>query len=587
MRWQTTAVLALLLAGAGSFYYVWEVRLGPAREEREARRGRFVAVQADAVREVLLERPTGERVRLVKGPDGWDLHEPVRARADQGVAEGLVATLATARVEREIAANPSSLADYELDRPAVAVTLALADGRQVGMLLGARNPAGTGVYAQERGRSAVVLLPAAVWHEASRPVAELRDRRVLAFEPAHVAGFEIVTPEETLAAEPAEGFRWNLTRPRALRADAETIREFLDKLSGARVKEFVADHPRSLGPYGLEHPVRVVLHVGPAHQRTTRTLLLGNVERGRGVYAVRPGEPSVLLLPEEVWAAVPRTTAALRDKTVVEFERDEITRVELESPRGGVTLVREGGRWVLSRPEALPADQGEVGGLLLRLRSLRAQGFVSEDAAGIARYLARPAVRVTLGRGTKEPLVVLFAPASETRGGRAMAYAAVAGRGPVALVDADVIREVSRSPTELRDRTLLPGLAVRDVARVRLTRGGVTVVVERRGEGDWRFVEGGRGLARATAVESVVDRLRALKWKAIVAEGAQDLARWGLERPVAELTLLRGDGTVVAALLVGSSDGDRVYVKTKAAPTVYAVDRRALDLPRVPEDLRP
>ena len=36
MRWQTTAVLALLLALLGGFYYVYEVRMGPGREEAAA-----------------------------------------------------------------------------------------------------------------------------------------------------------------------------------------------------------------------------------------------------------------------------------------------------------------------------------------------------------------------------------------------------------------------------------------------------------------------------------------------------------------------------------------------------------------------
>ena len=36
MKWQTTAALALLLAILGGFYYVYEVRWGPAREEAAA-----------------------------------------------------------------------------------------------------------------------------------------------------------------------------------------------------------------------------------------------------------------------------------------------------------------------------------------------------------------------------------------------------------------------------------------------------------------------------------------------------------------------------------------------------------------------
>jgi hypothetical protein len=32
MRWQTTAALALLLALLGGFFYVYEIRMAPARE---------------------------------------------------------------------------------------------------------------------------------------------------------------------------------------------------------------------------------------------------------------------------------------------------------------------------------------------------------------------------------------------------------------------------------------------------------------------------------------------------------------------------------------------------------------------------
>ena len=39
MRWQTTAALALLFAILGGFYYFYEVRWGPAREDAAARKG--------------------------------------------------------------------------------------------------------------------------------------------------------------------------------------------------------------------------------------------------------------------------------------------------------------------------------------------------------------------------------------------------------------------------------------------------------------------------------------------------------------------------------------------------------------------
>src|SRR5881398_1633418 len=116
---------------------------------------------------------------------------------------------------------------------------------------------------------------------------------------------------------------------------------------------------------------------------------------------------------------------------------------------------------------------------------------MSDDASGIARYLARPTVRVTMGAtGAAAPTTVLLAPAPDRRAGKAMAYAAVAGRGPVVLVGADALGGLARSITELRDRTLLPAFEPRDVRTMRVRAGGQTVVVERSGDAEWRMVEG-------------------------------------------------------------------------------------------------
>src|SRR4030095_10098642 len=56
MRWQTTAVLAVILIALGAFYYVYEVRLGPEREKTEGRKGRVFAVEPADVAEVELKR---------------------------------------------------------------------------------------------------------------------------------------------------------------------------------------------------------------------------------------------------------------------------------------------------------------------------------------------------------------------------------------------------------------------------------------------------------------------------------------------------------------------------------------------------
>jgi hypothetical protein len=587
MRWQTTAVLAVLLLALGVFYYVYEIRLGPEREKTEGRKGRVFTAEPADVTDVEIKRTDGV-VKLKREGDGWQVLEPMKARGDRGAIDETVTSLVTARMDREIEAAPAALGDFGLDKPTAEVTLRLKDGKEVGLILGAKSPTGVWVYAREAGKPAVFVVGESALRDATRPVADFRDKSVLAFDQKDVTGLEIVTRDATLALEQADG-RWKLTGPRTLPADTETVRDFLEKLRAARVKEFVADAPRSLEPFGLDRPVRVSLHTGRDKDRATKTVLFGRADPAKkGVYAMRPGEPAVLLIPDETWTAVPKNVAVLRDKTVVNVERDKVTRIDVESPKGPVSLVRENDRWQIVAPASLPADQVEAGAMIFKMKELRAQAFLTEDAAGITRYLAKPTVRVSVTeQGAAGPRTLLLAPSPERRGGAATAYAALAGQGPVVLVDGKALDELARSVDELRDRTLLSGLEPKDIKRMRVRTGGQTVVVERSGESDWKLVEGGKGSAKAVTVDNLLYSLRALKWKTIASPSGDDPAKYGLDAPTMEVALLKADGGELAAILVGKREGDQAWVKLKAAPAIYAVDARHLgDPPKVPDDFK-
>ncbi len=587
MRWQTTAVLAVLLAALGVFYYVYEVRMGPQREQVEGRKGRVFTIEPADVAEVELKR-TDATVKLKRADDGWQVLEPVKARADRGAVDETLTSIVTARMDREIDADPKSLGDYGLDHPTAEVTLRLKDGKPLGLTLGAKSPTGVWVYARETGKPAVFVIGDSVQRDATRPVADFRDKTVLAFEQKDVTGLELDLRDEKIALEQADG-RWKMTKPRPLPADADTVRDFLEKLRAARVKEFAADAPRSLEPFGLDKPVRLDVQTGRDKDRATKTLLIGRADPAKkGVYAMRPGESSVLVIPDETWTAVPKNVAVLRDKALVAFDRDKMTKIEIESPKGTVTLAKDGERWKITAPAPLAADQVEAGAVLFKLRELKAQAFMTDDASGIPRYLAKPTVRVSVTeQGATAPRTVLLAPSPEKRGGAPSAYAAVAGQGPVVLVDGKMLEDLGRSADDLRDRTLLSGLEPRDIKRVRVRGGGQTLVLERSGESDWKMVEGGRGAAKGSTVDNLLYSLRALKWKTLAAPTGDEPAKYGLDAPAFEVTLVKADGTEAGALLIGRREGDQAWVKLKAAPAIYTVDAKQLgEMPKVPDDFK-
>jgi hypothetical protein len=584
MRWQTTAALALVLLLVGGFYYWYDVYQAPERQKAEGRKGRIFTAEPADVTQVAIKRAS-DTVRLARKDDAWHVLEPVTARGDRGAIDETLTSIVTAKMDREIADKPASLADFGLDKPAAEVTLTLKDGRQLSLDLGAKNPTGVWVYARERDKPAVFVLGESVLRDSTRPVADFRDKTILAFDRKDVSGLELALADDTLALETGDG-AWKLTRPRALTADGQAVNDFLDKLQGAKVKEFVADGPKTLGTYGLDRPVRVTVHVGRDKDRSSKTLLLGKAEGERkGVYAMRSGEATVLLLPEDVWSSLPKTVAAVRDKGVLAFDRDKVTRIEVQGPRGAVTLAREADRWKITQPEALPADQVEAGAILSRLGALRAQAFVAEDAAGTARYLARPELRVTITeQGAPVPKTLLLAPAPDKRDGRPTAYAGLAEGAQVVLVDATALAELGKSVNDLRDRTLVAALDPKDVHRLQVRGDGKTVLLERRGDADWRVLEPGKGSVRTGRVDDVLYGVRALKWKSLAAPSAE-AAKYGLDTPAAEITLFRADGTEIATVVLGARDGDTRYVKLRSAPAVYAIDAKTFEPPKVPDDL--
>lgn len=587
MSWKTVAVLVILVAGLGGFFYYDTYWMEPAREKKESVKGRLWAVEPKDVESLTIKRK-GETVRIRRTDTGWELLEPVKTRADRGAVDGIVTTLVTARVDREVAATPGKLDEFGLAPPETEVTLEVKGRAPLALLLGGKSPTGAWLFAKESDKPAVVALSEVVARDLAKPVTELRDRTVLAFDRKGVGQIDLQLPGEAITLESVEAGKWRISKPRALPADPDVVADFLEKLDGAKAKDFVEDLPRSLAPYGLDRPTTVTLWVGKDKERASRSLLFGREDKAKkGVYVMRSGEPGVMLVGEELWAAVPKTVGVLRDKVVLAYQYDKVSRVELAGPRGPLTLERDGIGWKITAPEVLKADTGAVNGVLWRIRDLRASGFLDEDAAAIPRLLPKPEVTVKLWEdGAKEPRVLLIAASRETRGGQPAAVAAVEGRGPVVLVDGKVLDDLARGADDLRDKSLLPAFEMGDVKRARLVSGGAPLLVERKGEADWQVVEPKRGGTKERRVADLLVSLKALRWKSIASAKGDDAARFGLDKPELEITLLKADGGEIAGLLVGRSEGPQTYVKLKASPIVYAVDSTLIrDLRKAPVEI--
>jgi hypothetical protein len=422
-RGKTIVVLLLLAAGLGGFFYYDTYWLNPKREKAESAKGRIWTVEPKDVRASIARKarrsPEARRGRLGDA-------RALRVRADRAAVDDMVTALATARMDREIDPNPAKPADFGLDPPEAEVRLEVKGGAAPLVLrVGGKNPTGVWVYAREGDKPAVVTMSESVARDTARPVADFRDRRVIAFDRRNLTGIdlEVAAPGSACRRRAWQG---RILKPRPLRADAEMVADFLEKLK-AKAIEF-RRRAEVAGAAGLDKPS------GSRWVCREKDRLPGppgapGAEK-KGVYVKRDGEPGVILTAEALWTAFPRTVAALRDKVVVSYVPDKLAKLEITHGREAVVLEKEGAGWKLTAPELLKADTGAVTQLLWKIRDLRALGFLAEGAAEVPRYLSRPEVSVKLWEtGAKEPKTLLL---SRRRAPRRAARRGAAAGGPVA-----------------------------------------------------------------------------------------------------------------------------------------------------------
>jgi hypothetical protein len=253
-----------------------------------------------------------------------------------------------------------------------------------------------------------------------------------------------------------------------------------------------------------------------------------------------------------------------------------------------VTLALQDGKWRITAPAALRADEGAMSELLWKARDLRARDFVAEDARRLAAYgLDRPQIRLTVWeKESKEPRTLLLAPARE----KDRAYAAAVGPGAtgVVAVEAKALEELARGVADLRDRSLAEAFDTKDVTRVTIQRPGLTLALDRTGTGeeDWQLSAPRKGKARGGRVSELVWAVRNLKWKELVAEQGWDPARYGLDAAATTVTLTGKDDRAIAAVALGKQEAGLTYARVPGQPALYTIESKTLgDLPTAPEEL--
>ena len=571
MSGKKTLSWAVVLFALGAFYYLYEIQGGQKRQEAASKLELLFQFAADDVTGFTVKREQ-ETVRAEKRDGHWYLTEPLAVRGDDQKYRELTRYVADLRYTRVVEEQPQSLEPYGLSAPRLEIQVTLKDQSTPLILrLGGANPTGGSYYTQVEGRSATYLVSGVAKDVLDASLHALRDKTVLAFTPAEVQEVQLARGTETpvILQRRAED-TWRLTAPVSAKAEDQQVRAMLQRLHDVKVQAFMAEDATDLESYGLQTPAwHVSLNVGQEH--APLTLSLGKVDTERkGVYAKRDDATRVFLLPQDLWDNLPKTATAVRDKTLMTYEREHITRLEMQAPNQHIVVTNTGPRqYAMEQPVSTPGDGDAIYSLLWDIRDLKAKEFVAETPDALDLYgLDAPRLRITVwgkaptAQEATQHELVFGAEAPDGQG----IYARL-GEGPVIYLvgNAEAQRITSKTAFDLRNKKIF-AFTTDKVQKIRIQYPSSQFTVERHGNA-WQLTDPQKqDIPQRWKVDHVLYELSTLEYAKIVADNPDDGSHYGLDTPQVQITVWQRDGSSLGSLVVGKTT-DTEVAGTK---TVYA-----------------
>lgn len=414
MRFRNTYIIAaLFLAMVGYLYFVER----PSHQE-DAQAKKLLKLKPDEVTELTLTYPD-KQIVLKKTAAGWHMQKPLDVDADQTAVSNMVSALADAELKRTLEGEPKSLDVYGLDKPEVIISIGLSNGKTMpAVKIGKTAPIGFSAFAQIEGEPAVKVVPSVFQTGMKRDVKDLRNKTIIDFKDDDVQSIEIATADATTEVVRADG-GWKIEKPAAYKADPTEVRALLTSLKGVRAEDFV-DQPSGLDEYGLDKP-RAKLAVVVGKDKTRKEIWIGP-EKAKGsknvVYVKRADGDTVYEAGTWIWNGVNKNASALRDKTVLAFDRDHLAAVEVTRREGDpYRLVKEKAPASAKSAEGEPAAAAwKVDGakssktlsieeLVGDLHSLKGYEVAAEKPTSLASYgLAEPEITFSLIDDAGKPI---------------------------------------------------------------------------------------------------------------------------------------------------------------------------------------
>ena len=238
---------------------------------------------------------------------------------------------------------------------------------------------------------------------------ETKDKAFAALTAEQIEEVQLRSESGETARVQKTGETWKLVEPEAVEADSVALSTLTTTIAGLEVERVVDENPTDMKQYGLD-PARVDVGFRVKGEKEFRHLLVGQkTPSGGDLYAKKPDEKRVFLIPSYHDTGLNRTPFDLRDKDVLKFERDQADGLEITHEGQPRQFARTGGtEWKIVKPVAARADYAALEGELTRISSLQMHKIVAPEGGDLRQYgLDKPDFTVTVATGSGRATVII------------------------------------------------------------------------------------------------------------------------------------------------------------------------------------
>ena len=375
--------------------------------------------------------------------------------------------------------------------------------------------------------------------------------KVLSIPSDQVQEVRVKKPAETVDVRLQNG-KWQLTQPQALPADSDAVTTLVSSLSSLNADTIVDPKATDLTPYGLQSPnldVQIVKKDGK-----TDNLLVGDeTPTGSGNYAKLGNDAKVFTIASYVKSNFDKTPNDLRDKRLLTFDSDKLTRVELQAKNQDMEFGKNAqSEWTILKPRPYRATGSEVDSLVTNLKDAKMD--LSEDekkAAASFTTGTRVATATVNDAGGSQTL--------EVRKDKDNYYAKSTAVAGIYKLAGETGKNLDKGVDDFRNKKLFD-FGFSDPSKIEIKNATYTK------SGD-KWMSGPKTMDN-TSVQGLIDKLRDLT--------AANFTEKGGGEPVVEATVTSNSGKRVEKVTI-SKQGDKYFAQRAGEPSIYGLDGKAVD----------